>query len=152
MKTYIKFLTVTYIVLFASMNIISCERSNSDSDEETPPAATGFFWRENDMNATQKTAGSSELRTQYKSIFAFTGNSSTSGTVFEINLTGTAAATYDLSTTGNALYFNGFGTATAGKVIIIKNDGSKASGTFEATGTGGTVSKVYGTFTDITVN
>lgn len=151
MNTYKKFLTITLALLLASTYFISCDRSEREDAEPAPPSAPGFFWRENDMNAAQKSAGSSELRTQFKSIFAFTGATTSSGTVFEINLSGTAVGTYDIGIPGNALYFNGFGSTSSGKVIITKNDGSKASGTFEASGTGGTASKVYGTFTDIPV-
>ena len=151
MKTFNKYFVLILPIILASVILISCERSETNDDQVAPPSATGFFWRENDMNAALKTAGSSELRTQFKSIFAFTGATTSSGTVFEINLSGTAVGTYEIGTAGNALYFNGFGSTSGGKIIITKNDGSKASGTFEASGTGGTASKVYGTFTDIPV-
>lgn len=149
MKTILKTITLLATVLLLCS---SCRSSDDDSqNNQIPSASPGFTWRENDPNATAKSAGSSEVRVTYKSIFAFAGTDATSGTLFEINLTGVAAATYDLATTGNSFYFSGFGSATSGKVIITKNDGSKASGTFEAFTTTGTITKVYGTFTDIAV-
>ncbi|UOE39766.1 hypothetical protein MTP09_07475 [Chryseobacterium suipulveris] len=151
MKTIFKSIAVLAVcaVLF-----ISCNRSEDPAPNNPLPAAAGFTWRENDPNGAVKTAGSSEVRTQYKSIFAFAGPTATSGTIFEINLTGTVPATYDLATSGNALYYGGFGPGgtITGKVIITKNDGSKASGTLEAfTTASGNITKVYGTFTDIPV-
>ena len=58
------------VLLFFLLFLSSC---SSSSDEPDPPAPSvaGFTWRENDPNGAVKTAGSSELRTQYKSIFAF---------------------------------------------------------------------------------
>ncbi|MBS1549418.1 MAG: hypothetical protein JSS94_06050 [Bacteroidetes bacterium] len=139
--------------------VLLCTSSCSSSSDDTPIGVspqnqTGFVWHENTPTATAKNAGSAELRTLYKSIFAFQGSTTTSGTLFEINLTGTSPATYDLATSGNAFYFSGFpssGTIT-GKVIITKNESGKASGTFEASSSGsGAITKVYGSFTDIPV-
>jgi len=91
------------------------------------------------------------VRTQYKSIFAFTGATATSGTVFEFNLSGLSPATYPVNAT-NAFYFNGnTATPATGEVVITANANGKASGTFKATWTTGTVTSVYGTFTDIPV-
>lgn len=147
MKKIILILTVLFIA-------ISCNR-NDDNNTPLNPTTTGFTWKENTTSATAKTAGSAELRTTYKSIFAFAGTTATSGTIFEINLTGVAPATYDLATLGNAFYFKDFpsGGTITGKVIITSNSGGKASGTFEAfTTASGAITKVYGTFTDIPVN
>lgn len=148
MKKIISLLVVIFIVF-------SCNRNDENNSTPTNPTTSGFTWRENDPNATVKKAGSAELRTQYKSIFAFAGTTATSGTIFEINLTGVSPATYDLATSGNAFYFKDFpsGGTITGKVIITSNSGGKASGTFEAfTTASGSITKVYGTFTDIPVN
>jgi len=52
----------------------------------------------------------------------------------------------------NAFYFNGnTATPATGEVVITANANGKASGTFKATWTSGTVTSVYGTFTDIPV-
>ena len=152
MKNFIKTIAALSMMLFL---FISCNRDDSETTPNNPTTTAGFTWKENDPNSTTiKTAGSSEVRTQYKSIFAFAGTTATSGTLFEINLTGVSPATYDLAASGNAFYHSGFGNGgtITGKVVITKNDGEKASGTFEAFTTAtGSVTKVYGTFTDIPV-
>ena len=140
---------VLLITLF-SLSIIAC--SNDNDNNNNPTATDGFKWRENSATATEKTAGSAEVRTQYKSIFAFAGATSSTGTVFEINLTGVTPGTYNLGT-NNAFYFNGAtGNPTSGKVVITANANGKASGSFEAFYASGTITSVYGTFTNIPVN
>lgn len=139
------------IFLFLSASLLSCDRNDEEETNTPPPATAGFTWRENSTTAPLKTAGSSEVRTQYKSIFAFTGATATSGTVFEFNLSGLAPATYPVNAT-NAFYFDGnTATPATGEVVITANANGKASGTFKATWTSGTVTSVYGTFTDIPV-
>ena len=141
---------VFFSLFLVTLLMTGCER-DSEPESTTPPASAGFTWRENSTTAPLKTAGSSEVRTQYKSIFAFTGATATSGTVFEFNLSGLAPATYPVNAT-NAFYFNGnTATPATGEVVITANANGKASGTFKATWTGGTVTSVYGTFTDIPV-
>lgn len=137
--------------LFLSASLLSCDR-NDEEETNTPPQATaGFTWRENSTTAPLKTAGSSEVRTQYKSIFAFTGTTATSGTLFEFNLTGVTPATYAINAS-NAFYFDGnTATPASGEIVITSNANGKASGTFKATWSSGTVTSVYGTFTDIPV-
>lgn len=148
MKNIAKFLFVFSLV---SLFLISCDPDDDNQNTNTP-AAAGFTWRENDANAEVKTAGSSEVRTQYKSIFAFSGATATSGTLFEINLTDIATGTYAIGGS-NAFYFNGnTATPTSGEVIITSNSNGKASGTFKAFWGSGTITSVYGTFTDIPVN
>ena len=139
------------ILLFFALIFNSCSLS-SDDPPIPAPSATGFTWRENDPNGPLKTAGSSELRTQYKSIFAFSGATVSSGTLFEFNLTGVSPATYPVNAS-NAFYFNGnTATPASGEVVITSNANGKASGTFKATWSSGAITSVYGTFTDIHVN
>lgn len=116
-----KLINIILILLTFLTITISCNREESGTTNN-PSATAGFSWRENDPNGTVKSAASAELRTQYKSIFAFdSGNT----TLFEINLTGTVPGTYDLFATGNAFYFKNMSTAGAitGKVIITSNSG-----------------------------
>ena len=141
---------VFFSLFLVTLLMTGCER-DSEPGSTTPPASAGFTWRENSTTAPLKTAGSSEVRTQYTSIFAFTGATATSGTLFEFNLSGLAPATYPVNAT-NAFYFNGnTATPATGEVVITANANGKASGTFKATWTSGTVTSVYGTFTDIPV-
>ncbi len=152
MKTILKTIAALAIIM---LFFTSCNRDDNSGTNNPTTSTGGFTWRENDPNSTTiKTAGSSEVRTQYKSIFAFSGT--TSGTLFEINLTSVSVGTYDLAASGNSFYYSGFGTsgagATSGEVVITKNDGKTASGTFKAFRTGtDPVTRVYGTFTDIPV-
>lgn len=130
---------------------ISCDRNEDDGTNTATSSTAGFTWRENSTTAPVKTAGSSEVRTQYKSIFAFTGTTATSGTLFEFNLTGVSPATYTIGGS-NAFYFSGnTATPASGEVVITSNANGKASGTFKATWSNGTITSVYGTFTDIPV-
>ena len=141
---------VFFSLFLVTLLMTGCER-DSEPESTTLPSSAGFTWRENSTTAPLKTAGSSEVRTQYKSIFAFTGATATSGTVFEFNLSGLSPATYPVNTT-NAFYFNGnTATPATGEVVITANANGKASGTFNATWTSGNVTSVHGTFTDIPV-
>lgn len=146
MKTIFKIFGVLTLFVF----FLSCDRN--DDNQTSLPATAGFKWRENSTSATEKTAGSAELRTAYKSIFAFQGSTATSGTIFEINLTGVTPGTYNLGG-GNAIAFTGASVApSSGKVIITANANGKASGTLEVFYPSGSVTSVYATFTDIPVN
>lgn len=148
MKTLTTFLIT---LLICSISLMSCDRNEEDNGSTTPPTASGFTWRENSTSAPLKTAGSSEVRTQYNSIFAFTGTTATSGTLFEFNLTALTPGTYQVNSS-NLFYFNGnTATPATGKVVITTNANGKASGTFEATWSTGSVTAVYGSFTDIPV-
>ena len=148
MKTMIK----TIALIATMMFFFTACRSDDNTNNSTATSTTaGFTWRENSTTAPVKTAGSSEVRTQYKSIFAFTGTTATSGTLFEFNLTGVSPATYTIGGS-NAFYFSGnTATPASGEVVITSNANGKASGTFKATWSNGTITSVYGTFTDIPV-
>ena len=139
-------------LMVLSVLFISCDRNEDDGTNTATSSTAGFNWRENSTTVPVKTAGSSEVRTQYKSIFAFTGTTATSGTLFEFNLTGVSPATYTIGGS-NAFYFSGnTATPASGEVVITSNANGKASGTFKATWSSGTITSVYGTFTDIPVN
>lgn len=152
MKTIFRTILAAIVI---SLSLISC--TSSDSATTPPPAAggsTGFSWRENDpASTTIQTAASASFSTQYKTLIA---KNAAGNTIFEINLTGTAPATYNFGTgTGNALRFivpNPAFDATSGKFIITANASGKLSGTFEAFRSGTGITRLYGIVTDITVN
>lgn len=150
MKTIKNYVAALLLMVLVG-GLISCNRTEEEPATPSPTASQGFTWRENATDAPLKTAGSSEVRTQYKSIFAFTGTTATSGTLFEFNLTAVTPGTYPINAS-NAFYFSGnTATPASGEVVITSNSGGKASGTFKATWTAGAISAVYGTFTDIPV-
>ncbi len=142
----------TLLVCLVNISIFSsCNPDDNPTPQPNNPTP-GFKWHENSPTATEKTAGSSEVRTQFKSIFAFQGSNSSSGTLFEMNLTAVSPGTYTIGS-ANAFYFSGnTATPTSGKVVITANAGGKASGTFEAAWASGTITSVTGSFTDIPVN
>ena len=95
------------ILAFIAITISAC----STDDAVTPPplapvtnGSAGFSWRENDpASITIQNATTASFSTQLKTLIAknVAGN-----TIFEINLTGTTAGTYNFgSGTGNALTF-----------------------------------------------
>ena len=79
MKTTLKTIAALAIIM---LFFTSCNRDDNSGTNNPTTSTGGFTWRENDPNSTTiKTAGSSEVRTQYKSIFAV--SVTTSGTLFE---------------------------------------------------------------------
>lgn len=143
-------------LLLLTVSLISC--SNDDNDNNlviptTPAASAGFTWRENDPNGADHTAPTAYFTSQYNTMIA---KDAQGNTVFEINLTGGAAATYTLgSGTGNAVTFtavNPYFAAESGEVIITSNAGGKMSGTFKAFRAGSGTTRLYGVFNDIAVN
>jgi hypothetical protein len=146
MKTKLFKLATAVVLTIIS---ISC----STEENNTPPAPlagdAGFVWTINGT-ATPKntTVANYNIMDTEMNLFA-----TPSGTVFEINLTGSTPGTYTLGS-GNALYYN-FSTAenltnpTAGSVIITSVADNKVSGTFTASGTGTGVTSISGTFSNI---
>ena len=142
MKT-IKILALTLISVFA----ISC---SSDSNNSAPPVTgSGFVWSINGLTTTKNTSVANyNLQGTAMNLFA-----TPSGTVFEINLTGSTPGTYTLGN-GNALYYN-FSTTenltspTTGSVTITSFANNKVSGTFTASGVGTGVTSISGSFTNI---
>lgn len=149
MKNVIKLLSVFAII---AVIFTSCRKDDDNGNNNNPTATGSFKWRENDPNGADKTAAASELRAAYNTIMAFS-NADGTGTLFEINLTGSAPGTYDLAASGNSFYFKDMatGSAVTGEVVITSNSGGKASGTFKALTGGSGITRVYGTFTDIPV-
>ncbi len=137
--------------VFTAMTFTAC--SNDDENQVivpiTPVAADGFSWQENGAGAL-KTAATASFSTQYKTLIA---KDASNATVFEINLDGTAAATYAVDANNAITYagVNPYFTATSGSVIVTANAGGKISGTFSAAGNAAGITAISGTFKNITV-
>lgn len=142
------------LLLSLSLLIFSgCQKDNADPKVDDPgttaPVNKGSFsWTPAGGSAI--TADSAHYYTSFTTIFAFKNGNATT---FEINLSSLAVGAYTLSTaTGNALTFvtaSTTYTAHTGNVLITTNNGSKMSGTFNATLNGGSITGVSGQFTDI---
>ena len=138
-------------VLFVATVFCSCSHDDNDPviTPVAPAAANGFTWKENG-GSTIKTAASATFTTQYKTLIA---KDASNNTLFEINLSGTGAATYTIDANNHLTYATTtYFTADAGSVVITSNAGGKVSGTFHTTGPAAAgVTAVDGTFTNITV-
>ena len=147
MKIFIKTLAALVIMAFL---FISCNRDDDNSGTNNPTATAGFAWREDSPTATEQKAPFANF--QGKTLFALDANQST---VFEINLMkGSAPGTYTFDgdyINGTALVYTTKNfVATGGTITVTEKTATKISGKFEATGTG-SVSKIYGTFTNIEI-
>lgn len=149
MKNIIKLLSVfVTIILFAT----SCRKDDDNAPTNNNPTTAGFKWKENDPNGVEKTAASARFQGGNTIIAQDTSNQ----TLFEINLMkGSTPGTYNFDgdyIKGVALYYTTASfNATSGTITITDKTASKISGTFEAHGTGTSITKIYGTFTDIPV-
>ena len=149
-----KLSSLLLIALFA-ITSVSCS-DNGDvttTPPVTPVASDGFKWTDS-SSSTEQTVNNPYASNQYKTIFATnTGGS----TVYEINLTSIAVGTYDVMASGNAFYYRSTTMSspfnpTSGSVTITANANNKLTGTFTATGSGGGVTSVSGSFTNIVIN
>ncbi len=148
-------ITSIFLMFVFSLTTISCTTDDDNSGNNTipTPGGDGFTWVDS-SGATLQTVNKPYASSQYKTIFAtITGGS----TVYEINLTSIAVGTYNLTTSGNALYYkNATMTApfspTSGTVVITANASNKLSGTFTASGAGGGITLVAGQFKNIVIN
>lgn len=141
------FILLTFVLLI----ITSCNSDQNDPATPIPSASAGFKWKENSTTATEKTAASADFKTN--TMRAYDANQKM---IFEINLMkSSAVGTYTIDgdyVKGTALYYleDSF-NATSGTFTITSNTNGKMSGTFEAHGSGNTISTMYGTFTDIPI-
>ncbi len=148
-----KLSSLLLIALF-TITSFSCSKNEDAPPTPTVPlAGNGFRWTENG-GATEQTVNNPYASNQYKTIFA---TNTGAGTVYEINLTSIAPATYDIMASGNAFYYKSASMSaafvpTSGSVVITTNANNKLSGTFTATGSGGGVTSVSGSFTNIVIN
>lgn len=146
-----KKISLLVAAVFTAMTFTAC--SNDDENQVIVPvipvAADGFTWQENGAG-TLKTAATASFSTQYKTLIA---KDASNATVFEINLDGTAAATYDVGANNTITYVgvNPYFTATSGRVIVSANAGGKISGTFSAAGNAAGITAISGTFKNVTV-
>jgi hypothetical protein len=137
-----------HFLLFSITIIFSCCKEKVEGPEDNTATGAGFFYAENNSNTLTK-ADEAVANKQYNTLIAKKNNQ----TIIEINLTDFKTGTHSLSSKYAFTYVKDgkHWEATAGSLQITKNDGSKISGTYEATaGTGVTgVSVVKGNFTDI---
>ena len=144
--------TIKTLLLAALVALnFSCSKSDP-APTPTPPAASsgaGFTWTINGATASKNTTVANyNLQQSAMNLFA-----TPSGTVFEINLTGSTPGTYALGN-GNGFYYNFSATEnltnpTSGSITITSFANNKVTGTFTAAGTGVGVTSISGTFTDI---
>jgi len=137
--------------LLGGLLLTGCQKDDTKPTEDpttTPVSVGGFSWTPS--GGSQVVADSAHYYNSFTTIFAFKNGNANS---FEINLSSLAVGAYTLSSaTGNALTFVTASTnytANSGSVFITTNNGSKLSGTFNATLNGGTLASVSGQFKDI---
>ncbi len=150
MKNAIKFLSVFAItaVIFTSCN----RDENNNNGGNNNPAQDGFLYSENGAS-TQTKMDKADVYAAYNTINANSG-SGTGMKICEINLSGLAAGTYNINSS-NAFTFVVSGSttwsATGGSVIITSNSGGKLTGTFDVQGSGTSVTRYSGTFTNLAI-
>ncbi len=146
-----------FFILFVSTTFIttsSCSDDDSSNNGGGNNNTVGFTWRENDPNGTVNQAASATFTNQFNTLLAKKADGST---LFEINLSGSSAAAYTLSSSGANMFTytgeNPFFVAESGIVTISSNTNNKITGTYEAFRTGNSgLTRLYGTFTDVPVN
>lgn len=140
--------TTTALLSLCLMAACTKTSTTSPTPTPTPTPTAGFTWTEN--GGAENTADSAYYEAKYKTIKAYK-----SGKFIEINLSDGIPATYTVGTS-NAISMLVSGastlyTASSGSVIITANASSKMTGTFTSTGSGASVTKCDGKFTDIAV-
>ena len=142
------------MIAFLALTSISCSNDDDAAQALIPVATDGFRWTDS-SGATIQTVDNPYVNGSFNSIFAVRSGA----TIYEINLTSTAVGTYALGGASlNSLYYNSTGilvtsfSPTSGNVEITANAANKLTGTFTATGTGGGVTTVSGSFTNIVIN
>ncbi len=124
------------LVVIAAVSLFSCSKDEiANAVQAGTVGANGagaFTWVEGGGGAgTPIVCDSAYASAQYKSIFVYKGANATRY-FFEINLTSLAAASYPMSTAGNAVAYDRLGnmsTGTAGSINILANSNNKISGT-----------------------
>ena len=140
--------TTTALLSLCLMAACTKTSTTSPTPTPTPTPTAGFTWTEN--GGAENRADSAYYEAKYKTIKAYK-----SGKFIEINLSDGIPATYTVGTS-NAISMLVSGastlyTASSGSVIITANASSKMTGTFTSTGSGASVTKCDGKFTDIAV-
>lgn len=138
-------------LLSASLCLVSCAKSEKDPAEEptTPAIELGEF-SYTPGTAASVNADSSVYFPAFNNIVSYKSGATQ---VIDIYLSALSVGTYTISsatgislsyTTGSTVY-----TAKSGTVGITANTGSKLSGKFGVALTGGTLTSLSGSFTDI---
>lgn len=140
--------------LFATSVLMSCHRNDDEgnSTPTTPAAADGFFYSENGASAQTK-MDKADVYAAYNTINANSGSGS-GMKICEINLSGLAAGTYAINSSNHFSFVvsgSTTWTATGGSVVITSNANGKLSGTFDVQGSGSSVNRYSGTFTNLVI-
>ena len=140
-----------FITAAACVFLVACAKNKDEPAPVTPTVAVNkgsFTWLPNTGSAV--TADSAFYYTQFTTIFAFKNGNNSS---IEINLSALTVGTYSFSAlTGNVLtYINGSSTyiAPSGSCNITAAANNKLSGNFNVNLSGGALTSMSGTFTDI---
>jgi hypothetical protein len=142
-------------VIFCLVIITACAKKedsfepNTSGNTENPADNKGSFtWTASTGQAV--TADSAHYYSQFTTIFAFKNGNTNS---IEVNLSALTPGTYSFSSTsGNAFAFVDGSTnydASSGSLTITAAANNRLSGSFNTNLTGGTITSLSGTFTDI---
>ena len=151
-----KKLTPLLLIALFAITSVSCSDNDNVTTSQTPVtpvAGDGFRWTDS-SGSTEQTVNNPYASNSFKTIFA---TNTGGGTVYEINLTSIVPGAYDVMASGNAFYYRSTTMSaafvpTSGSVVITANANNKLTGTFTAAGSGGGVTSVSGSFTNIVIN
>ncbi len=155
MKT--KFYTLTMIA-FLAITSISCSKNDVEIIPVKPTATSTnlFRYSENapfNISSDIKTLPTANFSSQFKTLIA---TNIAGATIFEVNLTAATVGAYTVNSSNVITYTatNPFFVPTSGTINITANANNKISGNFEGFGSGqaGTVTRIYGEFTNVTIN
>jgi len=139
------------LIAFAALSLLlsGCKKDETTPGTTTTPANnSSFTWTAG--SGSKVTADSANYYSSITTIYAFKNGASNS---IEINLSSLAVGAYSISSaTGNALTFvtsSTTYTAHSGNVNITTSNGTRLSGTFSASLSGGTLTSISGDFTNI---
>lgn len=145
-----KFLLRSLFLLGGLLIFVTCKKDEEPGpDTDDPGANPGqFSWKPG--QGASVTADSAYYYPQFTTIYAFKNGSAN---MIEVNLSALSAGSYTLSSSsGNALTFVTNGTshnAVSGSLNISAAGNNKLSGSFSASLSGGTITAITGSFTDI---
>lgn len=142
---------IRFFCLFLTVSLmVSCAKDETSPEEEEPPVTnTGSFnWT---LSSGQNfTADSAHCYSSITTIYAFKNGNSNS---IEAALSSLGVGTYSFSpATGNSFDYTSGSTTysgVSGTLNITANAGNKLSGSFNVNLSGGSLSSISGSFTDI---
>jgi hypothetical protein len=147
-KRYLNFGTAVFLLLMVQFG---CAKEEPSPNDPSNPSTTGtvsfgdFRWTPEGGNVI--IADSARFIPAFTNIVAYKN-----GSTIDIVLSSLSVGTYSISSSqGNALeYYNGTTyNGVSGNVKITINSGSKLSGSFTSSLTGGTIKSINGQFTEI---